>query len=106
MRCEAHWYIEFLSRSLVLTLRHTSRERLPSPDSDGFYDVGEVLRRVKYPPAFRGRSINLAQFNILAQGRDRSGHKRLTFCNLDEKGVDLEVVRVKFGKPHKHRHHS
>ena len=101
---KARRYIEFLSRSLVLTLRHTSRERLPRPDSDGFYDVGEVLRRVKYPPAFRGRSIDLAQFNSLAQGRDRSGHLRLTFCNLDQKGVDLEVVRVKLGKPHKHRH--
>ena len=103
---DARQYIEFLSRSLVLTLRYTSRERLPSPDSDGFYDVGEVLRRVKYPPEFRRRPINLAQFNILARGRDRSGHKRLIFCNLDEKGVDLEMVRVKLGKPHKHRHHS
>ena len=28
--------------------------------------------------------------------RDRSGHKRLIFCNLDEKGVDLEMVRVKW----------
>ncbi len=87
---DSRQYNEFLSRSLVLTLRYTSRERLPSPDSDGFYDVGEVLRRVKYPPEFRRRPINLAQFNILARGRDRSGHKRLIFCNLDEKGVDLD----------------